>query len=303
MTSNISFNTQSKILQNQIRLSNRSLSTATERLSTGMCINASKDNPFKNYEAKNVESDITSNNRAKQNSLDGASLLQIAEGSCTEIQNILQRIRELSVQGANDTLSSTERHYLQIESQELLKEIDRISTGTTFNSKVIFGNSNDSFSGWQKDGEERKIKDWTPFLFEEGARPGILHIGITSGAEKIDSVKISIPEISAKSLGLDTLSLTYQNGAATAIDDLDSALSSLSTIRSYMGSYVRRMEDQVEDLSSTNIGLNNYIGKIQDTDFAKESTTLASSQIQVQAAMSILSQCNSKISRVLEILG
>jgi len=298
---NTLFNISSMMHQSKLRMHNDALTRATERLATGQRINHAKDDPFRNYDTKNINSEIRNSEKAKQNSSDGAALLQIAEGTCGEIQSILQRIRELSIQSANDTLSSTERHYLNVETSDLLKEIDRIAAGTVFNTKQIFGNKGDAFSD-----EHRDLKDWKPFSIVRDAagkemRAGVLHIG--AGANKSDEVKVSIPEISANSLGLSTLSLTYQSGATKAIDDLDSAISSMSTIRSYMGALVNRMDRQVEDLDSRNIERSDYVGKVKNADFAKESTALVSAQIQQQAAISILAQSNSRVSRILEILG
>jgi flagellin len=299
-----------------------------------------------------MNSKIRNTNKAILNSRDGASLLQVAEGTCNEVQSILQRVRELSVQSANDILTSTERRYLDDEVSELLKEIDRIAMSATFNSKQIFGNKGDSFSDeeralrrptsdedknikyWQpfstknaddiyfKNGEENDLRYWKPFTTKDTdgneLRAGVLHIG--PGTTKPDEVKISIPELSAKSLGLKDLiipydslnvpTLTYQginitsqNGATKAINDVDIAISSVSTIRTYMGILVNRMERQVEDLESKNTEMNDYVNKVKDTDFAKESTVFATAQIQQQAAISILAQGNSRVGRVLEILG
>lgn len=298
------FNISSMMNQNSLRLHNRVLTEATERLATGNRINNAKDDPFRNHESKNVDNEINCLGKAKQNSSDGAAFLQIAEGTCGEIQNILQRIRELSVQGSNDTLSSSERHYLNIEANDLLKEITRIADGTTFNTKQVFGNKEDSFSDENRpltEDKENGIEAWSPFSGGKDIRMGVLHIG--TGTSKADEVKVSIPEISAKSLGLDSLSLTYQAGATKAIDDLDSALSSIETIRSYMGSVVNRMDTQVENLENTDINLNDYNSKIRDADIAEETTRLATAQIRQQAAISILAQGNSKVNRVLEILG
>jgi flagellin len=303
--------------QSKLRLHNKDLSRSLERLSTGSRINQAKDDPFRNYEIKNVNSEITRIDKAKQNSTDGASLLQIADGTCNEIQDILQRIRELSIQSANDTLSSTERHYLDQEANELLKEVDRIAMSSMFNFKQIFGNyKNDSFSG-----EQRNLKDWKPFTVEKyadgtEARAGVLHIGY--GAGKSDEVKISIPEISAKTLGLDTslhtyvlgvdihtyaFSLATQRGATRAIDDLDFALNSVGTVRTYMGAIVSRLDIHADNLQEKDITLNDYSNKIMDADVAKESTELAAAQIKQQAAISILAQSNARIGKVLEMLG
>ncbi|MDR0517208.1 MAG: flagellin [Fibromonadaceae bacterium] len=321
MSSNVSFQVHSMVLQGRLRSYSKSLENSLQRLSSGSSINVAKDNPLKNYEAGNLESEISSKERAKRNSSDGAAFLQIAEGTCNEVQNILHRVRELSIQAANDTLTSSERYYLNEEADTLLKEVDRIVASTTYNTKTIFGDKGDSFSD-----ESRKLVDadkskaWNPFsqerIIDEAVdeddfivkkpvrnevRAGILHIN--SGATKVDEVKISIPEISALGLGLDSLSLTYQNGATKAIDDLDAAISALGIVRSYMGVMVNSLDKQVYDLGNFNVNLNEYVGKIKDVDVAKESTAMVSAQIQQQAAISVLSQSNSRVSRVLEMLA
>lgn len=349
---NVLFNIPAMMHRNNLRLQENALSRATERLASGNRINHAKDGPFRNYETCDMNSNIRNTNKAIINSTDGASLLQVAEGTCNEIHSILQRVRELSVQSANDTLTSTERKYMNDEVSELLKEIDRIAMSATFNAKQIFGNRGDAFSGeerdlrrpisdgdknlkyWQpfstknaediyfRNKEENDLRYWKPFSTknDDGSelRVGVLHIG--PGTAKSDEVRISIPELSAKSLGLKDLEIPYdsintplltyqginittQNGATKAINDVEAAISSVSTIRTYMGILVNRMERQVEDLESKNIELNDYVNKVKDADFGKESTALAASQIQQQATVSILAQCNSRVGKVLEILG
>jgi len=309
------FSVTSLINQSKLRSHNKDLGRSIERLATGFRINQAKDDPFRNYEIKNVNSEIGRIDKAKQNSTDGASLLQIADGTCNEIQSILHRVRELSVQSANDTLTSIERHHLNLEATELLKEVDRIAMSSKFNSKQIFGNKGDAFSD-----EQRDLKDWKPFTAKDkdgnATRPGVLHIGYAAG--KMDEMKISIPEISAKSLGLDTsihtytvgvdihtyaFSLTTQRGATRAIDDLDFAINSITTVRTYMGAIISRLDIHTDDLMDKNVTLSDYSSTIMDANVAKESTELASAQIKQQAAISILAQSNARVGKVLEMLG
>jgi len=302
--SSITFKVSSMMYQNQLRMHNDSLMRATERLASGNRINSAKDDPLKNYEAKNADSEIRSAEKARQNSSDGAALLQVADGTCVEVQNILLRIKELSVQAANDTLSSTERYYLNEETTGLLNEIDRITAGTTFNSKTIFGSKGDAFSE-----ENRDLNDWSknPYFRAEGARAGILHVGPDSNFKKYhdsNQIRVSIPELSSRTLlGPDSIDISDNKGASDAMDKLDSAINSLGTVRSYIGSLVNNLDRKVEDIEARNINRNDHVSKIRDTDFAKESTALMTAQIQQQAAASILAQSNSKIGKVLEILG
>ncbi|MCL2259803.1 MAG: flagellin [Fibromonadales bacterium] len=313
---NTLFNVSSMMYQNKLRMHNEVLQRATERLATGSRINNAKDDPFRNYEAENARSEIKNAEKAKQNSADGAALLQVAEGTCGEVQSILQRVRELAVQAANDTLSSTERRYLNEEVGGLLNEIDRITAVTTFNTKTIFGNEGDSFSKSDVNtAGGRELKDWAknPYMRAEGIRAGVLHVGPEANPGTLydaNQVRVSIPELSSRTLfgpddpnGRPAIDLSDNAGATSAIDKLDSAINSLGTVRSYMGSLVNRMDRQYEDIESRNITRNDHVSKIKDTDFAKESTELMSAQIKQQAAISILAQSNSKIGRVLEILG
>jgi flagellin len=302
------FNVSNMMSQNRLRLFNRSLSSSLERLATGSRINQSKDDPFRNSESLKLECEIKSGTRARQNSTDGAALLQIAEGTCNEVQNLLQRIRELAVQSANDTLTSTERQYLHIESTGLLNEIDRIVASTTYNTKQIFGNEGDSFSDEARllRNKEKPLEEWSPYIVprkdgEETYRRGVLHIGPSTSIP--EEVRISLPEISAKHLGLETLSITYQAGATRAIDEVDAALSSITTIRSYMGTLVNRLDTQVDYLDEKNISLTDYTAKIRDSDIAKETTSMVSSQIQQQAAISIMSQSNARLNNILNMLA
>jgi len=302
--SNILFNVSSMMYQNKLRMHNEALMRATERLASGNRINNAKDDPLRNYEAKNADSEIRNAEKARQNSADGAALLQVAEGTCSEVQNILLRIKELSVQAANDTLSSTERHYLNDEATGLLNEIDRITAGTSFNTKTIFGGKGDSFSE-----ENRNLNDWAknPYLRTEGVRAGILHVGPDSNFKAYsdsNQIRVSIPELSTKTLlGPDILNLSDNAGASDAIDKLDSAINSLGTVRSYMGSLVNRLDRQVDDIEAQNVTRNDHVSRIRDTDFAKESTALMTAQILQQAATSVLAQSNAKVGKVLEILG
>lgn len=321
------FNVSSMRYQSNLRMHENALTTAIERLASGKRINQAKDGPVDNYHTKKASNEILRTEKARQNSTDGASLLQVAEGTCNEVQSILHRIRELAIQSANDTVTSTERKYLDIEANGLLKEINRIVASTTFNTKQIFGNRGDSFSDEERnlgfpyepmpneprrdtrlqydprDPDNEEI--WRPFTAHnkkgEATRAGVLHIG--SGAGKIDEVKVSLPEISYTSLGLQTLSITYQNGAARAIDDLDYAMNSISTIRSYMGSLVNRMDLRTEYSDDRTLALTDYVNRISDADFAKESTEMLSAQIKQQAATSVLAQSNSRLNVVLEMLA
>jgi len=310
------FNVSSMMLQNKLRIHNEALARATERLSTGHRINHAKDDPFRNYEAENALSEIKNAEKAKQNSADGAALLQVAEGTCNELESILQRVRELAVQAANDTVTSTERYYLNEEVGALLDEIDRITAVTTFNSKTVFGNEGDSFSKSDVGTEGgRELKDWAknPYLRADGIRAGILHVGPDANPgdyHDTNKVRVSIPELSSRTLfgpdepdGRRAIDLSDNAGATSAIDKLDSAIDSLGSVRSYMGSLVNRMDRQVDDIEARNINRNDHVSKIKDTDFAKESTEFMSEQIKQQAATSILAQCNANVNKVLEILG
>jgi flagellin len=139
----INHNINAMITQHALRNNNGSMAKSLEKLSTGLKINRAQDDAAGLAMSEQMRTQIRGLGKAKQNSEDGIAALQIAEGGLAEITNIMQRQRELAVQSANDTLTSTERNYLNLEFQELTKEIARIAKTTDYNGKNMLNWSSD----------------------------------------------------------------------------------------------------------------------------------------------------------------
>ncbi|MGL1902867.1 MAG: flagellin, partial [Fibrobacterales bacterium] len=180
----INHNINSLITQNSLASANNGLGKSLEKLSTGLRINRAADDAAGLSVSEQLRTQVRGLNRAKSNAQDGVALLQVAEGAANEISSILQRMRELSVQSANDTLTSTDRSYLQQEYVALGDEIDRIANATQYNTQTLIGNGANSFG-------------------TSGSSSSILHIGANDSAG-VDNITMSIDALTTGSLSIST---------------------------------------------------------------------------------------------------
>lgn len=278
--SSILFNIPSLISQSKLRVHVRDTERAMERLATGQRINRAADDPVGCTVSENMRSQLRGMTMASRNASEGAALLQIAEGACGEITTMLQRMRELAVQSSNDTLTSTERQYAQIEFAGLRQEINRISGGTQYNGKNLLDGSSLSFSSL--------------------SQSGVLHFG-ANNQEYEDYTEVNMAPVTSTTLGLDGSSVSTQAGSLAALAELDSALETLGAQRSKMGALVNRMDRAVENLSLKSNDLQTVESQIRDADFAKETTQMTLNQILQQSSIAMLAQANSQPQSVLEL--
>lgn len=268
---------------------NKQMEISMERLSTGKRINTAADDAAGVAIASRLTSEIKGTNQAIRNAMDAQALIDTAEGAHNEIVNILQRMREIAVQAANDTNDSDDRDNLQTEANLLAEEIDRIASVSTWAGQVLLtgsgGNSSDgSFS----------------FLVGVGS----------SGTSSSDTITITIDAMDAATLGVDggsgsatgTIDLTSSSAAITAISAIDSAITDVNTQRAELGAYSNRLDYTVSNLTNISANLEAGRGRIEDADFAAESSSLAKSQILQQAATAMLAQANASKQGVLQLL-
>ena len=268
---------------------NKQMEISMERLSTGKRINTAADDAAGVAIASRLTSEIKGTNQAIRNAMDAQALIDTAEGAHNEIVNILQRMREIAVQAANDTNDSDDRDNLQTEANLLAEEIDRIASVSTWAGQVLLtgsgGNSSDgSFS----------------FLVGVGS----------SGTSSSDTITITIDAMDAATLGVDggsgsatgTIDLTSSSAAITAISAIDSAITDVNTQRAELGAYSNRLDYTVSNLTNISANLEAGRGRIEDADFAAESSSLAKSQIVQQAATEMLAQANASKQGVLQLL-
>jgi len=254
---------------------NRDMETSMERLSTGKRINSAADDAAGVAIASRLTSEIRGTNQAIRNAMDGQALIDTAEGAHKEIENILQRMRELAVQGSNATNSSADRANLTAEFSALRTEIDRIADTTTWaGQSLLNGNSTVSFQ------------------FQIGGKSGQTLTQVVKG------VGISGKVITLTSIA-DINTLTK---ASAAIAKIDTSITNLNTQRANLGAASNRLDYTVNNLTNISIQLEGGRGRIEDADFAMESTSLAKSQILQQASTAMLAQANASKQNVLTLL-
>ncbi|HMA63998.1 MAG: flagellin [Fibrobacterota bacterium] len=281
----INHNISSMTATNALFKSNRDMSKSLEKLSTGLRINRSSDDAAGLAISENLRSMVRGAAQAQRNAMDGTSMLQIAEGAANEISDVLQRMRELSIQAANDTLTSTERAYTNQEFTALRSEIDRIANVTNYNGKELISNTSGRFG--TSGATSNNI-----FWIDAGATVGT------------DSLTISIDTLTVSSLNtnLSTATLTTQSGAANAISSIDAAINSVNSTRANIGAYVNRLEHAINNLLVSETNQSAAESLIRDVDFATESANFSKNQILIQSGTAMLAQANSSSQNVLSLL-
>ena len=283
----INHNISSMITTNSLSQVNNGLNKSLEKLSTGLRINRASDDAAGLSVSEQLRTQIRGMGRAKSNAQDGIALLQIAEGAANEMSAILQRMRELSIQSANDTLTSTDRSYLDQEFTALVNEIDRISLSAQYNGQTLIAGGTSSFGG-------------------VGSASSILHIGANAQAG-VDNLTITVDALSAGALSLTgtgtSVSVSSQAASLSAISTIDTAIQSVNNMRSDVGAYVNRLEHAINNLSNQEFNQQDAEARIRDVDFATESTQFTRNQILSQSATSMLAQANQVPQGVLGLIG
>ena len=276
MPLSINTNIASMTAQRAMLSSNSALETAFERLSTGKRVNSAVDDAAGLAIGKDLESRVSGLNQAIRNVNDGISMVQIAEGAYDEVTTIVQRMRDLAVQAANDSLSSTERGYLDSEQSTLATALNNVINQAKFGDVDLVD------------------ADGQTFVIHSGA----------NASETISVVASNTNVDSATALGIaaGTVDLTSQSTANTAIGLFDTAMQTVASHRAVLGATQAQLESTVRNLSNVAENTAAAAGRIMDTDYAAETANLTKAQILQQAATSILAQANAQPQAVLALL-
>jgi flagellin len=258
-----------------------------ERLSTGSRINYSRDDAAGLAIATRLNSEVQSLSAASRNAADAQSMLDTTDGALAETHSVLIRMRELAVQAANGTLDDTDRAALDAEFQQLESEIDRINSNTSFAGVSLFDGSAKTF-----------------------------HIG--TGNAVSDKVSHTFTSLASHNLDLDSAGpnnvvggtttddvvrdLTSAANAQTMLGEIDAAIATVSTERGKLGALSNRLSSTVANLDQIGVNLSSSKGRIQDADFAAETSNLAKGQILQQAATAMLAQANASKGNVLSLI-
>jgi len=261
----------------QLGVSNSSLAKSTEKLSSGYRINRAGDDAAGLSISEKMRGQIRGLDRASTNAQDGISLIQTAEGAMTEVHSILQRMRELTVQAANDTNATADRTAISKEQAQLVEEIDRIADETQFNKKDLLN------------GDYASDK-----------------INLQVGANNDQKIQFNIADMHASELasGLDGAEDKMGSFAdATAfLDVIDTAIEKVSEQRSTMGAVQNRLEHTIANADNTSENLQAAESRIRDVDMADEMVKYSKSSILQQAGQSMLAQANQSTQGVLSLL-
>jgi flagellin len=281
----INTNVKSLVAQNALTVNGRAMSKTMEQLSTGKRINSAADDAAGLAIGVKMTSQIRGLNQAVRNANDAISMIQTAEGATQEITNMLQRMRELAVQSASDSNTADDRAALGAEFAQLGEEITRIADNTQFNKMNLFKEDDLADGGVGVKGVA---------TFQVGANAAASHT-ITVNFKKMDATTLFVTAPAATDIAAHTIS-------QTTIGKLDTALKTVDTFRSDLGSKINRLNYAIDNLTTTSTNTAASRSRIMDTDYAQATTELARTQIIQQAATAMLAQANQQPSSVLSLL-
>ncbi len=309
----VNTNTQSLFAQRALRTNTMNLQKNIEHLSTGYRINRAADDAAGLSIANKLTTQVNGLEKAMQNSADGISLIQTAEGGLGIIQENLQRIRELVVQGVNGTNGTSEKDAIQREINERVKIIDDISKATKFNGVgLLYGHSAASsdivLQTGYANGETTTIALRSGQTTNQGIDIDVSEViggsndqghlieGISTSSFALDRIQISGATVNSYSYATNTTNVT------AAVGDVDTMIDNISRMRSYLGAMQNSLESKMDYLDTAKENAMASRSRIQDVDVAKESSVLVKNQILQQTASAMLAQANAQPQIALQLI-
>ncbi len=263
---------------NASNAASKALGTAMERLSTGKRINSAKDDAAGLAIATSMTAQVRGMNQGIRNANDGISMAQTAEGALGEVSNMLQRVRELTVQASNGTYSGDDQTRMNSEVSQLQEQITDVLANTEFNGNKLF----DATAGAAGDGT----------------------VSIQVGANPSDTIDLTFGDVAAGTGMADALivDLTGLAGDGSELTSIDDALDEVSNLRADLGASQNRLESAVNTMTNNATNLSDARSRIEDADYSSETTAMAKSQILSQASTAMIAQANQSQQNVLSLL-
>lgn len=249
---------------------------ALARIASGLRINSAGDDAAGLAISDRLRALSSGFEQSQNNLQDAASALQVGEGGLSNVSDSLQRIRELSVQASNDTLTDKDRTIIQGEVDQLTQEIDRQVQSTQFNGQPLLTGNFSSANGGFK---------------------------VQSGPNQTDQLQVNIEAVSTASLGVSGLNVSTRDNASNALATIDNAINTVSGQRANIGSNSNRLASASDFVGVAHENTLSALSTIRDANFATETSNLALSQIRSQSGLSALSQANLNPRNVLQLLG
>lgn len=289
--------------QRRLGLSTEALQESSAKLSSGSRINKAADDAAGLSISEGLQADIRSLNQAKRNASDGVSLVQTAEGGLMETSNMLIRLRELAIQSASDTIGVQERQFTDREYVALKDEIDRIAGSTEFNGTRLLVGGADI-------GEELANSAAFPLEIQVG-KDYFNEADALDNRNPVNIIKVDLSNINGFTEGEGSLNLgraqegtrvDTKEGAQQSIATLDTAINRVNDYRSYLGSIQNRLGSTIRNLAVQTENLSEANSRIRDTDFAQETAVFTQQNIMQQAGTSVLSTANQQPNIALALL-
>jgi len=283
----VNTNVNASIAQNALTKNERNMNTAMERLSTGKRINSAKDDAAGLAIASRMTSQIRGLEVGVRNAGDAVSMISVADGALVEVGNMLQRMRELALQAGNGTMTTADRSYLNSEYQNLISEIERIASNTQWNGMNVLNQATDASS---------------TYAYQVGANGGQT-IEVNFG--RIDNTNGSA--FTPFDTGASAVSIAFTNASAAAdssgvLTNIDAAITELNEQRATFGAAMNQLTYAIDNLSNVKVNSEAARSRIEDTDYAAETSELARTQIIHQAGLAMLAQANQVTATVLALL-
>ena len=281
----VNTNISASVAQNALDKNERSMNTAIERLSTGKRINGAKDDAAGLAISSRMTSQIRGLEVGMKNAGDAISMISVADGAMVEIGNMLQRMRELALQASNGTTTSADRDYLNTEYGNLITEIERIADNTQWNGSAILNVASNSVK-YQvgANGGQTISVDFAAVDQTNGSAFGVFAAGASAASIEAGTTA------SAITIGTE------------AITKIDAAITELNENRATFGAAINQLTYAIDNLASVKVNSEAARSRIEDTNYAKETSELARTAIIHQAGLAMLAQANQVTATVLALL-
>jgi flagellin len=284
--------------QRSLAESSRELSTAMERLSSGKKINSASDDAAGFAIAERMTAQVRGLNMATKNANDGLAMLATIENATNDVTDMLQRVRELAVQAANDTNSATDRGYLQKEVDSLLNEINRVASQTVYNDLNVLDGTR---SGTIQVGTDAGQTVAFSIAAIDTDTLGLTNDSFTD-ATTIDDISAETAATSATLASGEKISVLTAADAANSLTKITSAIESVASNRAGYGALANRLEYTVSNLMNVAEFTTSARSRIEDADFAAESARLAKAQVLQQTGTAMLAQANASSQLAIQLI-
>ena len=282
----------------------RGLDSAMEKLSSGSRINYAKDDAAGQAIATRITAEVQGLKMASRNASDAQGLIDTAEGALQESHNLLLRMRELAVQSANGTMSDDDRSAIDAELGQLIEEVERVAQTTSWAGNSLIngiGSTNGDKTFTFQVGVNGTSADQVDITIDDTR---VVALGLVTDDAAVGNANADDNDYTATGANADArINIADQGAAQGAISTIDDAIGKVSDARAELGAVSNRLSSTINNLDQISVNLGASKGRIQDADFAVETSNLAKNQILQQAATAMLAQANASKNSILTLVA